>query len=176
MDQLEAQLRPPYASAMPRSAADAMLARRVWRAMFDYLLQSAPRRTRALARRGLTPNDSRALFSLDAQQGRSMRSLAVEWQCDPSNATWIIDRLETLGLAERRDVAHDRRVRSVALTAKGARTRSSLMKEFYDPPPQLAALEREELQALDRILSKLAAASSVESPGARNQQRRRRNG
>ena len=78
--------------------------------MFDFLIRSAPHRTRSLAKRGLTPNDSRALFSLAADQGRSMRSLADAWQCDPSNATWIIDRLETLGLAERQAVASDRGV------------------------------------------------------------------
>jgi DNA-binding MarR family transcriptional regulator len=155
MDPLEAQPELPYASGMRRSAADTLLAQRVWRAMFDYLVKSAPRRTRALARRGLTPNDSRALASLDVRQGRSMRSLADEWQCDPSNATWIIDRLEALGLAERRAVPDDRRVKLVALTAKGARTRSSMMQEFYDPPPELAALDREELEALERILAKL---------------------
>jgi hypothetical protein len=53
--------------------------------MFDFLMRSAPMRTRALADRGLTPNDSRALFSLDVDQGRSMRSLADAWECDPSN-------------------------------------------------------------------------------------------
>jgi DNA-binding MarR family transcriptional regulator len=146
---------------MRDAAATASLARRVWRAMFDYLMASAPRRTRALARRGLTPNDSRALFSLDPGQGRSMRSLADEWQCDPSNATWIVDRLEALGLAERRAVPNDRRVKLVALTSKGARTRSSLMQEFYDPPPELAALDGEELQALERILVKLVPADAV---------------
>jgi DNA-binding MarR family transcriptional regulator len=86
-----------------------------------------------------------------------MRSLADEWQCDPSNATWIIDRLETLGLAERRAVPNDRRVKLVALTPKGARARTSLMKEFYQPPPGLVALQREELHVLERALSKLAA-------------------
>jgi DNA-binding MarR family transcriptional regulator len=166
----------PYASAMGRADDKMELARRVWRAMFDYLLKSAPRRTQALARRGLTPNDSRALFSLEAQQGRSMRSLADEWQCDPSNATWIIDRLETLGLAERRDVPNDRRVKLVALTPKGARTRTSLMKEFYQPPAGLAALEREELQMLERALSKLAAVDPSESQGTDHPQIQRRNG
>ena len=165
MDPLEAELRWPYASAMGHSDEKLELARRVWRAMFDYLVASAPRRTRALARRGLTPNDSRALFSLDAQQGRSMRSLADEWQCDPSNATWIVDRLETLGLAERRPVTNDRRVKLVALTPKGARARTSLMKEFYQPPAGLVALEGEELHVLERALSKLAA---VEPEGAQH--------
>jgi hypothetical protein len=56
--------------------------------MFDLLIRSAPARTKSLARRGLTPNDARGLFSLDSGAGRSMRSLADEWECDPSNATW----------------------------------------------------------------------------------------
>ena len=81
-----------------RSATDA-LARRVWQALFELLIRSAPVRTATLARRGLTPNDSRALFSLDPRSGRSMRSLADEWQCDPSNATFIVDRLEKGSIA-----------------------------------------------------------------------------
>jgi DNA-binding MarR family transcriptional regulator len=128
---------------------------RVWRAMFEFLMRSAPRRTEALARRGLTPNDSRALFSLDLEHGRSMRTLADSWECDPSNATWIVDRLEKLGLAERRAVPHDRRVKLVALTRKGKRTRSALMREFHRPPDELAALDVEDLETLERILSKL---------------------
>ena len=59
------------------------LAREVWRALFALLIRSAPARTGSLARRGLTPNDSRALFSLEARSGRPMRSLADEWRCDP---------------------------------------------------------------------------------------------
>jgi DNA-binding MarR family transcriptional regulator len=141
------------------------LAERVWRAMFDFLVKSAPRRTQALARRGLTPNDSRALFSLDAAQGRSMRSLADEWECDPSNTTWIVDRLETLGLAERRTVPEDRRVKLVALTPKGSRTRAMLMQDFYHAPPELAALDIDDLKALERILSKLVPTERHQTSG-----------
>ena len=43
-----------------------------------------------------------------------MRSLADEWECDPSYATWIVDRLEALGLAKRQVVLHDRRVKLVS--------------------------------------------------------------
>ena len=125
--------------------------------MFDFLMKSAPGRTRALAERGLTPNDSRALFGLDADAGRSMRSLADAWACDPSNATWIVDRLEKLGLAERRALPEDRRVKLVVLTPKGARTRAALMKEFYRAPAELADLDPEDLRALDRILAKLTS-------------------
>jgi DNA-binding MarR family transcriptional regulator len=124
--------------------------------MFDVLIRTAPVRTKSLARRGLTPNDSRALFSLDPRTGRSMRSLADEWECDPSNATWIIDRLEELGLARRKALEHDRRVKLVLLTAKGERTRTGLLAEFQRPPSEFDALDRGDLEALDRVLTKLA--------------------
>jgi len=138
------------------SAATDVLARAVWRALFDLLIRSAPVRTRSLARRGLTPNDSRALFSLDPRTGRSMRSLSDEWECDPSNATWIVDHLEELGLAKRQVVLHDRRVKLVVLTRKGQKTRTELLREFHQPPPEFDALERADLELLDRVLAKLS--------------------
>jgi DNA-binding MarR family transcriptional regulator len=138
-----------------RAISTATLAVEAWGLMFDYLIRSGPRRTRSLAKRGLTPNDSRALFSLSVDEGRTMRALADAWQCDPSNATWIIDRLEKAGLAERRSVPEDRRVKLVVLTARGEKTRAALLKEFHKPPPELAALDREDLESLRRVLAKL---------------------
>ena len=151
-------------------ASEAALAGETWQLMFDFLIRSAPHRTRSLAKRGLTPNDSRALFSLAADQGRSMRSLADAWQCDPSNATWIIDRLETLGLAERQAVATDRRVKLVVLTTKGRRTRAALLEEFHAAPPEIAALGRTDLETLLRVLRKLTpdgAAATTPEVGTR---------
>lgn len=134
---------------------NAVAARRVWREMFGVLMRSAPQRTTSLARRGLTPNDSRALFSLDVGDGRPMRMLAEEWQCDPSYATWIVDRLEKLGLARRRPLPGDRRVKLVVLTAKGQRTKTQLENEFNEPPPEFGRLDQQDLDALERILAKL---------------------
>jgi DNA-binding MarR family transcriptional regulator len=136
-----------------RTKAD--LAGRAWQLMFDFLIATMPARERSLARRGLTPNDSRALFSLDEDQGRPIGTLASQWSCDPSNATFIIDRLERSGLAERRAAAVDRRVKLVVLTARGAQTRSDLVKEFHLPPPELRNLAALDLQALERIFRKL---------------------
>src|SRR5262249_10837015 len=143
-------LHPVRRHARPASAAA------VWNAMFDLLMRSAPQRTRSLSRRGLTPNDARALFSLDAE-GRTMRALAEAWECDPSNATWIVDRLEKLGLAGRRPVPRDRRLKLVVLTPKGRRTRTELTREFHRPPPEIARLDPADLAALDRLLAKAAA-------------------
>jgi DNA-binding MarR family transcriptional regulator len=150
---------------MSRSATDA-LARRVWQALFDLVIRSAPMRTASLARRGLTPNDSRALFSLDPRTGRSMRSLADEWQCDPSNATFIVDRLEELGLASRQPLLHDKRVKLVVLTRKGEKTRTGLLHEFHQPPAEFAGLDRADLEALEGIVAKLTS-TPVSAAGSR---------
>jgi len=125
--------------------------------MFEFLMRTAPERTRSLGRRGLTPNDSRALASLNPQEGRTMRALADEWECDASNATWIVDRLEKLGLAERRTVPHDRRVKLVVLTARGVKMKADLMADFLTPPPELLDLDQRDLEALERALDKLSA-------------------
>jgi DNA-binding MarR family transcriptional regulator len=130
-------------------------ARRVWELMFDFLIGTAPHRTQVLGRFGLTPNDSRALGSLDTTEGRTMRSLAEEWRCDASNATWIVDRLERAGLAERRNMPNDRRVKLVVLTAKGAKTRSEVMEAFYTAPAELLDLDNTELETLQRALERL---------------------
>jgi DNA-binding MarR family transcriptional regulator len=147
---------------MPTSTdTKAALARRAWVLMFDYLMRTAPRRTRVLDRHGLTPNDSRALLGLHARDGRTMRELADEWRCDASNATWIIDRLERLGLAERRGSPADRRVKLVTLTARGVALRETLVRAFHAPPADFAALPRADLQALARALGKLGAGPPI---------------
>ena len=133
----------------------------MWRAMFGVLIRTAPIRTTSLARRGLTPNDSRALFSLDAGAGRPMRALADEWECDPSNATWIINRLEELGLARRQPLPHDRRVKLVKLTRKGQKARAELLDEFHEPPPEFDRLDRADLEVLARVLAKLTPSSTA---------------
>jgi DNA-binding MarR family transcriptional regulator len=148
-------------------AAKTSLAGEVWTLMFDYLIRSGPQRTRSLAKRGLTPNDSRALFTLTDSEGQTMRGLAERWECDPSNATWIVDRLEKLGLAERQALPEDRRVKLVVLTAKGQKTRAALLDEFHTPPADLAALDSGDLDSLRRVLRKLMAASSRDQPNVR---------
>jgi DNA-binding MarR family transcriptional regulator len=141
--------------------ADEARARRVWQTLFNLLIRSAPVRTASLARRGLTPNDSRGLFSLDSRPGRSIRSLADEWQCDPSNATFIVDRLEELGLASRQPMLNDKRVKLVVLTRKGEKTRTQLLQEFYQPPPEFDRLGRADLEALEAILARLTDTGSA---------------
>jgi DNA-binding MarR family transcriptional regulator len=154
------------------SKPKAALARRVWQLMFEFLMRTAPDRSRSLGRRGLTPNDSRALGSLASQEGRTMRSLAEEWECDASNATWIVDRLERFGLAERRTVPHDRRVKLVVLTARGVRTKGELMEEFLTPPAELLDTSQNDLETLLRALEAFPHPTRPSSPAASTKRKR----
>jgi DNA-binding MarR family transcriptional regulator len=128
------------------------LAADVWKRMFDFFMRTGVRRSRVLARMKLTPNDARALSALDVPGGRTMRSLADEWGCDASNATWIIDRLEKRGFAERRAIVGDRRVKLVVLTAAGTKARQKLLDGMYEAPPELVALPRASLEVLRNAL------------------------
>jgi MarR family transcriptional regulator, organic hydroperoxide resistance regulator len=138
----------------PRAA----LAASAWRRIFDFIVATSPQRIDLLAGHGLTPNDSRALQTLSADRtGRPMRSLAAEWRCDASTATWIVDRLEAKGFAERRPHPTDRRVKLVALTARGVDMQATLVAGTYAPPPQLLAMSDEDLAILLRGVELLPA-------------------
>jgi len=43
----------------------------------------------------------------------------------------------------------------VVLTAKGEKTRRGLLDEFHRPPSEFSALDRADLEALERLLAKL---------------------
>jgi DNA-binding MarR family transcriptional regulator len=141
----------------PRQISKNAVAAEVWRRLFDFLIATRAQRDRVLAGFGLTPNDARALNSLDLEEGRSMSSLAEAWGCDASNATWMIDRLERRGLARRRSAPRDRRVKLVVLTSLGRKTRADLLEGVYQPPPELLELDRADLDALRKAVAKLPA-------------------
>ena len=151
-------------NAIPKKA---MVAAEAWRAIFDFIIATAPQRNRYIGESGLTPNDSRALASLSTTSGRTMGSLADEWKCDASTATWIVDRLEQRGLAERRPHPSDRRARLVLLTPRGARLKSRSLARMYLPPPELLDLELSDLVALRDAVAKLPPSKPTIIPRSR---------
>ena len=152
-----------------------LLAERAWAHMFEYLMTTSPARARALDRRGLTPNDARALWSLDGKTGRPIGSLARDWACDPANATFIIDRLERAELATRRPGDRDRRVKLVMLTAKGAAIKQALLRAYRKPPSAFRDLPAADLAALLEIVAKLHP-EPARPPRHRTARRTRRRG
>lgn len=137
-----------------RMSGKAALAAEAWRTLFEFFMESRPEREAAMAKSGLTPNDAKALFTLD-EVGKPMGALAGQWLCDASNATWIVDRLEKRGLAERRSAPADRRVKNVVLTSDGVRVREEMMREFFKPPAELLELDRKELETLRDAMAHL---------------------
>jgi DNA-binding MarR family transcriptional regulator len=145
----------PYDGDVGTTQSKRALAGQAWRPLARFFFDTVRHRQRILGAHGLTPNDMRALAALDTRAGRTMRELADEWACDASNATWIVDRLEERGLAERRSVPNDRRVKSVVLTTAGAKTRDRVLEALFEPPPELLELEADDLVALRDALAKL---------------------
>jgi len=131
------------------------LAAQAWRPLARFFFDTVRHRQRILSQEGLTPNDVRALMVLDPEQGRTMRELAEAWGCDASNATFIVDRLEERTLAERRTIPTDRRVKLVVLTSHGAEVRGRVLERFFEPPPELLALNRADLEVLREAASRL---------------------
>jgi MarR family transcriptional regulator, organic hydroperoxide resistance regulator len=138
-----------------RTSAKQDLAAEAWRPLARFFFDTVRHRQKVLSSEGLTPNDIRALMGLDPSQGRTMSELADAWTCDASNATFIVDRLEERGLAERRTVATDRRVKLVVLTARGAGLRGRVLERFFEPPPELLELSRADLEALREAAGRL---------------------
>jgi len=154
--------------------AKVAIAAGAWRSMFDFFIGTAPARTHSLSQRGLTPNDSRALMALRREEGRTMGALAEQWECDPANATWVIDRLERFGYAARQPSPTDRRAKLVVLTPEGANVKAALTRAFYTPPPELLGLDRTQLEELERVFQRLKSDAQPSSRGLRTRGRRRR--
>jgi DNA-binding MarR family transcriptional regulator len=155
-----------YDGAVATTTSKESLAGEAWRPLARFFFDTARHRQRFLSELDLTPNDLRAMTVLAPSTGLTMRQLADEWVCDASNATFIVDRLEERGLAQRRTVPTDRRVKLVVLTSRGRRTLERVLERFYEPPQELLQLSRDELEALRDAVTRLPAEAWVPSTTA----------
>ena len=129
----------------------------VWRLMAEFSMGMFQRgqHIELLKELGLTPGHLKVLSALEPGTPRPMGVIADACNCDPSMATWLIDRLEERGLVERTMLATDRRVKTVALTAIGVTTKERLFELMFDPPEELLSLDKHALESLRRALTKL---------------------
>jgi DNA-binding MarR family transcriptional regulator len=97
-----------------------------------------------------------ALQHLDPERPIPMSALADLLRCDNSNVTGIVDRLERAGLVERRPAPDDRRVKALAVTARGRAVREEVERRLSDPPPQIARLRGDQARALRDVLRRAA--------------------
>ncbi|MGH3430247.1 MAG: MarR family winged helix-turn-helix transcriptional regulator [Mycobacteriales bacterium] len=84
------------------------------------------------------------------------RELATRMYCEPSNATFILDRLEQQSLIQRQPHPKDRRAKQIVLTAAGRRCRVNVLKHLRTQSP-LAPLTAAQQETLRDLLQTLLA-------------------
>jgi DNA-binding MarR family transcriptional regulator len=139
-------------------AMDASTTRRIspaseaWALMFELMHVSKQRFMAIASEFELSPPQVMALRHLDPAQPKPMSELAAALRCDNSNVTGIVDRLEDRGLVERRAADHDRRVKMLMITERGADVRARLSARLDEPPEPLARLSAEDQRTLRDIM------------------------
>jgi DNA-binding MarR family transcriptional regulator len=76
--------------------------------------------------------------------------------CEPSNATFVLDRLEEQGLVERRPHPTDRRAKQIVLTPAGDRRRAEVLDHLRTQSP-LGPLTESQHESLHDLLQTLDA-------------------
>ncbi len=110
---------------------------------------------------GLAPGMLKAVVRLAPDDGVRMGDLAEQWGCDASYVTAVTDGLEERGLAERRSLARDRRVKTVVLTESGHALRVRAMELLSEPPDFLDVLTAAEQRDLRDLLRKIASVDRI---------------
>ena len=109
-----------------------------------------------LAELDLTIPLADVVWQLDPELGpQSRRELAERLQCDPSNVTFLVDRLERRRLVARARVKSDRRVKALALTPAGVDVRKRLIATLA-ASAMFARLTRTEQRQLADLLGRCA--------------------
>jgi DNA-binding MarR family transcriptional regulator len=92
------------------------------------------------------------LWHLDPALGPlSRRALAERLRCDPSNVTFLVNRLEQHRLVSRAPVPGDRRVKALTLTPAGVQVRSRLIATIAESS-MVAELTKPQQQQLADLL------------------------
>src|SRR5215217_4691164 len=134
---------------VPPSAAE-----EAWALFWRIFSADKSRRMAVMTELGLSFQQSMALMRLEPDEPLPMSALATALQCDNSNVTGIVDRLEAAGLAERRAAERDRRVKTVVLTPHGEAVRDEVRRRAGTPPPEIAGLSQADAEKLREILQR----------------------
>jgi DNA-binding MarR family transcriptional regulator len=118
----------------------------------------------ALVRLGLTPAVARALDELDPDRPMPARALAEQLNCDRSNITALVDKLEEAGLVERRTDPTDRRLKTLVVTEAGRRVRAEVRRVRSDSR-LLGGLSDDELATLRTLIWKVSDGGCPEECG-----------
>ena len=133
-----------------------------WEALIAFTLSRRSWWIDICAELDLTPMQGHALRSIEPDRPLAMSVLADALICDASNVTGIVDKLESRGLIVRQSAENDRRIKVLAVTAKGRELRERLCARLMMAPPAIAAMpadvRRQLAIALRTVVSEQASA------------------
>jgi DNA-binding MarR family transcriptional regulator len=133
-----------HSNTPARPAADSELC-----SLVNAVQQTIDRHARQVSEQfGLTSAQAFALRELP--EPRTLRELAQRLHCEASNATFVADRLEAMGLLERRPHPTDRRAKLLHLTPEGAKLRKQVVQQLTTDSPftKLSDADQGALRAL----------------------------
>jgi DNA-binding MarR family transcriptional regulator len=117
-----------------------------------------------IARLGLTPAVARALHQLDPDRPVAARDLAEQLECDRSNVTALVDKLELAGLVRRQVDPADRRLKTLVVTDAGRAVRGQV-HQVMSEARVLDGLGDDELATLRELLWKVSDGGCPEECG-----------
>ncbi|WP_433223681.1 MarR family winged helix-turn-helix transcriptional regulator [Microtetraspora malaysiensis] len=135
---------------------DEELATRVWRGMRGLVVDRHERRKEVCEALGMSFIRVKAL-RLVAAGPLTLRRLAEQLTTDPPYTTVVVADLERRGLVERAPHPGDRRAKIVSITPEGVRAAELAERILGTPPAALLALDPADLDALDRVITRLLA-------------------
>lgn len=149
-----------------KNAAPPDLDREVWNLLFQHF-QAEHRHWAAVCRAyGLTLPQAHLLRLLTEDRSVKMNGLAEALDCDASNITGLVDKLEIRGFIRRQPDPDDRRVKMIALTRAGVKFRASVLNRLSQPSPSVTGLSLPDKQTLRRILRQMVETAEYgSSPG-----------
>ena len=107
---------------------------------------------------GLTRSQWRVVAYVSRTPGITQTELAESIECSRMAITSLLDRMQTKGLVERREVKNDRRVRAVFLTDKGSALVRQMNKTAVQVLEQVfAGTTRRDRQQLHQLLEAIKA-------------------
>src|SRR5438552_2536575 len=104
-------------------------------------MQNNARMRERVTKLGLTVAQASALRELTDPM--TMSELAGRMSCEPSNATVVIDKLESRQLIDRRPHPSDRRAKQLTLTPEGADRRERLLKLLSEEPLMVGLTQKD---------------------------------
>jgi DNA-binding MarR family transcriptional regulator len=143
----------------PASREPIPLAHQLARAAYDLHAALERHLHDTLIELDLTVALSDVLWQLDPAVGPlSRRELAERLRCDPSNVTFLVDRLEQRRLVSRARATSDRRVKVLALTPAGVEVRDRLIATLAESP-MFSGLTNTQQQQLAALLERCVESS-----------------